>query len=78
MPPLPLQALCDQVYAFGLGRRQCLGEKLGRMELFLFLGTLLQRVSFGCPPGHPGYNFQIRHGLTRDVMTFKVVMTLRD
>nr|XP_027214807.1 cytochrome P450 2L1-like [Penaeus vannamei] len=36
---------------FGLGRRQCLGESLARMELFVFLSALLQNFSFSAPEG---------------------------
>lgn len=33
----------DKVLAFSLGRRVCLGEALARMELFLFVTSLIQR-----------------------------------
>ncbi|XP_042870717.1 cytochrome P450 2L1-like [Penaeus japonicus] len=36
---------------FCLGRRQCLGESLARMELFVFLSALLQNFSFSAPKG---------------------------
>jgi len=31
---------------FGMGRRQCPGESLAKMELFLILTTLLQKYEF--------------------------------
>uniref|UniRef100_A0A8C4R1H1 Uncharacterized protein n=1 Tax=Eptatretus burgeri TaxID=7764 RepID=A0A8C4R1H1_EPTBU len=38
---------------FGAGPRLCIGEKLARVELFIFFSTLLQNFSFEAPPGHP-------------------------
>ncbi|NWI14876.1 CP1A4 protein, partial [Crypturellus soui] len=44
----------EKVLIFGLGKRRCLGETIGRWEVFLFLSTLLQRLSFGlCGPADP-------------------------
>ncbi|XP_054849538.1 cytochrome P450 2W1-like [Eublepharis macularius] len=36
---------------YSLGRRNCMGESLAKMELFLFFAGLLQTFSFQPPPG---------------------------
>ncbi|NXU57845.1 CP1A4 protein, partial [Turnix velox] len=41
----------DKVLTFGLGKRRCLGETIGRWEVFLFLATLLQQLEFSLRPG---------------------------
>ncbi|NWZ78877.1 CP1A4 protein, partial [Poecile atricapillus] len=41
----------EKVLAFGLGKRRCLGETIGRWEIFLFLTTLLQQLQFSLRPG---------------------------
>ncbi|XP_040824283.1 cytochrome P450 1A2 [Ochotona curzoniae] len=45
--------LSEKVTLFGMGKRRCIGETLGRWEVFLFLAMLLQRLEFSVPPGLP-------------------------
>nr|AKH03519.1 cytochrome P450 3129A1 [Paracyclopina nana] len=41
---------------FGLGKRECLGKALAKMELFLFLAAIVQNFDFEPAPGVPGIN----------------------
>uniref|UniRef100_A0A8R1DLN8 Cytochrome P450 n=1 Tax=Caenorhabditis japonica TaxID=281687 RepID=A0A8R1DLN8_CAEJA len=43
---------CEQVIPFSIGKRQCLGEGLARMELFLFFANLFHRYDIS--PGKEG------------------------
>ena len=72
------RGLVEQICAFSLGRRRCVGEFLARMELFVFFTTLLQRLKFYRPPGHPGYTLESDFGLTRDLKPYDVCVSPRE
>ncbi|KAF2352186.1 Cytochrome P450 [Trinorchestia longiramus] len=58
-------------FAFGSGRRQCAGELLARMELFLFTAAIVQNFDVMAPPGIDLSNFEVedRGGLRTPVDT---------
>ncbi|XP_014734710.1 PREDICTED: cytochrome P450 1A4-like isoform X2 [Sturnus vulgaris] len=53
----------EKVLSFGLGKRRCLGEVIGRWEIFLFLTTMLQQLHFSLRPGEP-VDITPQYGLT--------------
>jgi|GEM_PF-3157081 len=38
--------ILDKYYPFGLGKRRCLGDYLGRLEIFLFFANLMHKCKF--------------------------------
>lgn len=62
---------------FGAGPRVCVGELLARLELFLFLSSLLQRLSFRLPDRDPPPNLQGRVGVVLQPLPYRVVVTPR-
>nr|XP_056721726.1 cytochrome P450 1A4 [Euleptes europaea] len=53
----------EKVLIFGLGKRRCIGESIGKGEVFLFLTTLLQKLEFSVCPG-PMVDVTPQYGLT--------------
>ncbi|XP_071476626.1 cytochrome P450 2U1-like [Diadema antillarum] len=54
----------DAWMPFGVGRRECLGLQLAKMEIYLFFTYLFQRFEFRIPPGQPQPSLQGVSGLT--------------
>jgi cytochrome P450 len=42
----------ENFYPFGVGKHRCMGEMMGRANLFLFITTLFQNFNFLVPEGH--------------------------
>ncbi|XP_027567945.1 cytochrome P450 1A4-like [Pipra filicauda] len=57
------RAESEKVLSFGLGKRRCIGETIGRWEIFLFLTTLLQQLEFSLRPGEE-VDITPQYGLT--------------
>uniref|UniRef100_A0A8D0GVW9 Cytochrome P450 1A n=1 Tax=Sphenodon punctatus TaxID=8508 RepID=A0A8D0GVW9_SPHPU len=60
------KAESEKVLTFGLGKRRCIGESIGRWEVFLFLTTLVQQLEFSvCDGGKvditPQYGLTMKH-----------------
>ncbi|XP_077444404.1 cytochrome P450 17A2 isoform X7 [Stigmatopora argus] len=62
---------------FGAGPRICVGESLARTELFLFLSTMLQRMSFALPRGAPPPDLRGRLGVVLQPLPYKMAVTPR-
>jgi hypothetical protein len=54
-----------------LGRRVCLGESLARMELFLYLTSLIQRFNFCPADGESIPSLEGKMGITYNPVSFK-------
>ncbi|XP_078056139.1 cytochrome P450 1A1 [Mustelus asterias] len=56
----------EKVLLFGMGKRRCIGEPIGRIEVFLFFTTLIQQLRFEKVPGQdidmtPQYGLTMKH-----------------
>nr|ADR30131.1 cytochrome P4501A [Corydoras sp. TEMP-2010] len=56
----------EKVLVFGFAKRRCVGEVIGRSEVFLFLAILIQRLKFSSLPGQvldmtPEYGLTMKH-----------------
>ncbi|XP_076087525.1 cytochrome P450 2E1-like [Mytilus galloprovincialis] len=60
----------DKVIAFSIGKRNCTGESLARMELFLYLTSLIQRFELVPPEGEDPPTLEGFYGTTHSPLPF--------
>ncbi|XP_041470886.1 cytochrome P450 2U1-like [Lytechinus variegatus] len=58
---------------YGAGRRLCIGDRIARMQMFLFLTTLIRRFEFSLPDGDvPDFNVD-GGNFTLSAVPFKII-----
>ncbi|CAL8334319.1 unnamed protein product [Boreogadus saida] len=63
---------------FSAGKRSCVGESLARMEVFLFMVSLVQRFTFSCPSGPEHIDLSPEHSSFASLpRTYEIVATPR-
>ncbi|XP_077863305.1 steroid 17-alpha-hydroxylase/17,20 lyase-like [Saccoglossus kowalevskii] len=62
---------------FSTGRRMCLGEQLAKMQMFLFVGCLVQSFRFQEVPGESYPDLEPESGMFRLVKPYKTVISKR-
>ncbi|XP_076441049.1 cytochrome P450 2U1-like [Babylonia areolata] len=67
----------EELIPFSLGRRVCLGESLARMELFIYLATLIQHFRFLPPEKGQLPSLEGILGITRIPKPFKIRAEIR-
>lgn len=67
----------EQLINFSVGPRSCLGETLAKMELFLFMTSILQRFKLNVPDGMPLPPITGRLGLTYNPKPFELCFIRR-
>ncbi|XKL68421.1 hypothetical protein PGB90_003912 [Kerria lacca] len=67
----------DHFIPFGIGRRNCLGEFLARMEIFLFFSCILHTFDIKLPEGHILPSLEGNFGITLNPGAYKVQLIER-
>ncbi|KAI8504683.1 cytochrome P450 2 sub U member 1 [Branchiostoma belcheri] len=62
---------------FSVGRRMCLGERLAKMELFLFFTAMMQQFSFVSPEGSPTPSTDGVFGITLSPKSYRLCAVAR-
>ncbi|UMM30613.1 hypothetical protein L5515_012416 [Caenorhabditis briggsae] len=67
----------EELVPFSIGKRQCLGEGLARMELFLFFANLFNKFDIKLHPDNLNPSIEKECGVTMKAKNFRVVVKKR-
>uniref|UniRef100_A0A914WPL1 Cytochrome P450 n=1 Tax=Plectus sambesii TaxID=2011161 RepID=A0A914WPL1_9BILA len=67
----------EHILAFSIGKRACMGESLARMELFLFLGSLIQHCDFRPADGKTPPPFKVITGIIQCPAPYECIIIPR-
>ncbi|XP_038046825.1 cytochrome P450 2J6-like [Patiria miniata] len=73
-----VSSLREKLSVFGIGRRACFGEKLARMELFIFFSFLLHQFTFKKPEGAPPITLKSTNGFVVAPLPYQTCAVSRD
>uniref|UniRef100_A0A2C9JKB1 Cytochrome P450 n=1 Tax=Biomphalaria glabrata TaxID=6526 RepID=A0A2C9JKB1_BIOGL len=68
----------EEFIPFSIGNRACLGKALAKMELFLFLTSLVQRYTISVPQGASLPSLKDRFGLSCSPLPFEICFVPRN
>ncbi|XP_072520607.1 cytochrome P450 1D1 [Salminus brasiliensis] len=68
--------LVEKVMIFGMGKRRCLGDSYARLEMFMFLTTILQRLHIESAPGQE-LSLSTTFGLTMKPRPYRIKISPR-
>uniref|UniRef100_A0A8C4DT39 Cytochrome P450, family 1, subfamily D, polypeptide 1 n=1 Tax=Dicentrarchus labrax TaxID=13489 RepID=A0A8C4DT39_DICLA len=66
----------EKVLIFGMGKRRCLGDGVARLEMFVFLTTLLHGLRIGSVPGQE-LDLSTDFGLTMKPRPYRITVSSR-
>ncbi|XP_069555832.1 cytochrome P450 1D1 [Brachyistius frenatus] len=73
---LLIKDLTEKVLIFGMGKRRCLGDGFARLEMFVFLTTLLHGLRIENVPGQE-LDLSTDFGLTMKPRPYRITISLR-